>query len=285
MTAMTAKTAIDPTARVADEAAIGPQATIGPYCVIGPNVSIGEGCTLVAHVHVTGHTTIGPRTKIYPFASLGTPPQSVKYRGGPTRLEVGAGCDIREHVTMNTGTEDGGGITRVGDRGFFMVGSHVGHDCHVGDDVILANNAVLGGHVTLGNRVVLGGAAAIHQFVRIGESAMVSGVSGVGADIIPFGFAIGQRAVLDGLNVVGLRRRGFSRADIHRLRSAYHALFLGEGVFRDRLARVEQEFAGDELIGNVLTFIRAAEARPLMHPDLSGASRGSVDGAPADGAT
>jgi UDP-N-acetylglucosamine acyltransferase len=285
MTAMTAKTTIDPTARVADGAAIGPQAMIGPYCVIGPNVIIGEGCVLVAHVHVTGHTTIGPRTKIYPFASLGTPPQSVRYRGGPTRLEIGADCDIREQVTMNTGTEDGGGITRVGDRGFFMVGSHVGHDCDVGDDVILANNAVLGGHVTLGNKVVLGGAAAIHQFVRIGESAMVSGVSGVGADIIPFGFAIGQRAVLDGLNVVGMRRRGFSRADIHRLRGAYHALFLGQGVFGDRLKRVEQEFAGDALIGSVLSFIRAGQTRPLMHPDLSGGSRGRADGASADSAT
>src|SRR5262245_21795442 len=277
--------AIDPTARVAEGATIGPQAMIGPYCVIGPNATIGEGCTLVAYVHVTGHTSIGPGTKIYPFTSLGTPPQSVKYRGGRTRLEIGAGCDIREHVTMNLGTEDGGGLTRVGDRGFFMVGTHVGHDCQVGDDVIMANNAVLGGHVTLGNRVVLGGASAIHQFVRIGESAMVSGVSGVGSDIIPFGFAIGQRAVLDGLNVVGMRRRGLTRDDVRRLRGAYHALFLGQGVFGDRLKRVEQEFAGDELIGSVLAFIRAGNARPLMHPDLSGANRGGTEAAPADNVT
>jgi UDP-N-acetylglucosamine acyltransferase len=285
MAATTGTIAIDPTARIADGAAIGPQVTIGPYCVIGPNVTIGEDCTLIAHVHVTGHTTVGPRTKVYPFASLGTPPQSVKYRGGPTRLEIGADCDIREHVTMNLGTEDGGGITRVGDRGFFMVGSHVGHDCDVGDDVILANNAVLGGHVTLGNRVVLGGGAAVHQFVRIGESAMVSGVCGVAADLIPFGFAIGQRAVLDGLNVVGMRRRGFSRADIHRLRSAYDVLFLGPGIFRDRLKRIEREFAGDELIGSVLAFIRAGDARPLMHPDLSGVSRDSAEAASANNAT
>jgi UDP-N-acetylglucosamine acyltransferase len=276
-------TAIDPSARVAEGATIGPQATIGPYCVIGPNVTIGEGCTLVAHVHVTGHTSIGPRTRIYPFTSLGTPPQSVKYRGGPTRLEIGTGCDIREHVTMNLGTEDGGGLTRVGDRGFFMVGTHVGHDCHVGDDVIMANNAVLGGHVTLGNRVVLGGASAIHQFVRIGESAMVSGVSGVGADIIPFGFAIGQRAVLDGLNVVGLRRRGLTRDDIRRLRDAYRALFLGLGVFRERLARVEREFAGDALVGTVLDFIRAGENRPLMHAAVEGAPTGGGDAASGGG--
>lgn len=277
--------AIDSTARIADGAVIGPHATIGPYCVVGPHVTIGEGCMLVAHVHVTGHTAIGPRTKIYPFTSLGTPPQSVRYRGGPTRLVVGADCDIREQVTMNLGTEDGGGITSVGNRGFFMVGSHVGHDCHVGDDVILANNAVLGGHVTLGNRVILGGGAAIHQFVRIGEGAMVSGVSGVGADVIPFGFAIGQRAVLDGLNVVGLRRRGFSRDEIRCLRSAYHALFLSEGVFRERLARAERQFKGDALVGSILAFIQAGHSRPLMHPALSGAcgsavGNGSVDTAP-----
>lgn len=278
-------TAIDPTARVADGAAIGPQVTIGPYCVIGPNVVIGEGCTLVAHVHVTGHTSIGPRSKIYPFTSLGTPPQSVRYRGGPTRLEIGAGCDIREHVTMNLGTEDGGGLTRVGERGFFMVGTHIGHDCHVGDDVIMANNSVLGGHVTVGNRVVFGGASAVHQFVRIGESAMVSGVSGIGSDIIPFGLAIGQRAVLHGLNVVGLRRRGFSRDDIRRLRDAYRALFLGPGVFRERLARVEREFAGDALVGIILDFIRAGQNRPLMHAGIESASAGGggADAASASG--
>jgi UDP-N-acetylglucosamine acyltransferase len=278
-------TAIDPTARVAEGATIGPQATIGPYCVIGPKVVIGEGCTLVAHVHVTGHTSIGPHTRIYPFTSLGTPPQSVKYRGGPTRLEIGAGCDIREHVTMNLGTEDGSGLTRVGDRGFFMVGTHVGHDCHVGDDVIMANNAVLGGHVTVGNRVIFGGASAVHQFVRIGESAMVSGVSGVGADIIPFGFAIGQRAVLSGLNVVGLRRRGFARDDIRRLRAAYHALFLGRGVFRERLARVEREYEGDALVKIILDFIRGGQNRPLMHAGIESASAGggSADAASASG--
>jgi UDP-N-acetylglucosamine acyltransferase len=261
---------VDSTARVERGAQIGKGATIGPYCVIGPKVVIGEACRLIAHVHVSGHTTIGPRTVIYPFASLGTPPQSVKYRGGPTQLAIGGGCDIREHVTMNLGTEDGGGVTRVGDRGFFMVASHVGHDCQVGDDVVLANNAVLGGHVMLGNSVVLGGAAAIHQFVRIGEGAMIAGVSGVGADVIPFGFAIGQRSVLQGLNVIGMRRRGLKRDDIHRLRRAYRALFLEGGVFRDRLARVEREFAGDPLVEKILAFIRAGKSRPLLHPPHAG---------------
>src|SRR5919201_6883297 len=232
-------TAVDPTARVADSAVLGNDVSVGPYCVVGPHVTLGDGVRLVAHVHITGNTSVGERTVIYPFASLGTPPQSVKYRGGPTRLVVGADCDIREGVTINTGTEDGGGLTEVGARCFFLAGSHVGHDCRVGNDVTLANNAVLGGHVTTGDYVSLGGHAAVHQFVRIGESAMISGVSGVAGDVIPFALAIGQRAVLDGLNVVGLRRRGFGRADIHRLRQAYRALFCREGVFRDRLRAVE----------------------------------------------
>ena len=203
--------AIDPTARVEPGAVIGQDVSIGPYCVIGPNVAIGDGCRLVAHVHVTGHTTIGARTVIYPFASLGTPPQSVKYRGGPTRLVIGADCDIRESVTMNTGTEDDGGVTEVGDRCFLMVGSHVGHDCQVGNDVTFANNVVLGGHVTVGDYVVFGGQAAVRQFVRIGEGAMVVGMSGVRADVIPFGLVQGPLADLIGLNVVGMRRRGSTR--------------------------------------------------------------------------
>src|SRR5438876_7998521 len=155
--------AIDPTARVESGAAIGSDVTIGPYCVVGPTVVIGEGCRLIAQVHVTGHTTIGPRTVIYPFASLGTPPQSVKYRGGPTRLVVGAECQIREGVTMNTGTEDGGGVTSVGDRCFLMVGSHVAHDCKVGNDVTFVNNAGLAGHVVVGDNAFFGGQAAILQ--------------------------------------------------------------------------------------------------------------------------
>ena len=169
---------IDPTARIEATAAIGLGVTVGPYCTIGPHVTVGDGCRLIAHVHLTGHTTIGARTVIHPFASLGSPPQSVHYRGGPTRLVVGADCDIREHVTMNTGTEDGGGVTQVGDRCFLMVGSHVGHDCHVGNNVVFANNILLAGHVTVGDHVVFGGGVAVRQFVRIGEGAMLVGLSG-----------------------------------------------------------------------------------------------------------
>ena len=259
---MSAMAAIDPTARIEPGAVIGKGVSIGPYCVIGQHVAIGDGCRLVAHVHVGGHTTIGPRTALYPFASLGTPPQSVKYRGGPTRIVVGADCEIREGVTIKTGTEDDRGITEVGDRCWLMVGSHVGHDCKVGSDVTFANNVVLGGHVTIGDFVVLGGQAAVRQFVRIGEGAMVVGLSGVRADVIPFGLVQGPLADLIGLNVVGMRRRGSSKADIHRLRQAYEAMFFGIGTFRERLERVAAQDGGDPSVAKVIAFIRSG-TRPL----------------------
>jgi UDP-N-acetylglucosamine acyltransferase len=254
--------AIDPTARVEPGAEIGQGAFVGPYCIIGPHAVIGADCRLVAHVHVAGHTTIGPRTVLYPFVSLGTPPQSFKYRGGATRLVVGADCDIREGVTMNTGTEDDLGVTEVGDRCLLMVGSHVGHDCKVGSDVVFANNVVLGGHVTIGDFVVFGGQAAVRQFVRIGEGAMVVGLSGVRADVIPFGLVQGPLADLIGLNIVGMRRRGSSKADIHRLRQAYEAMFFGAGTFRERLDQVEAQSGSDPLISKVIAFIRSG-SRPL----------------------
>jgi len=258
--------AIDLTARIETGAQIGRDVSIGPYCVIGPHVTLGEGCRLVAHVHIAGHTTIGPRTVIQPFASLGTAPQSASYRGGPTQLEVGADCDIREHVTMNTGTESGGGITRVGAHCLFMVGSHVGHDCIVGSRVTLANNALLGGHVVVGDYTFLGGGSAVHQFTRIGEGVMVSGVGGVAANVIPFGLVIGHRGMLGGLNVVGLKRRGYNRADMHRLRTAYRELFLGEGTLRQRRQDFSTRYADDPLVGKIVAFLRESGSRPLMRP-------------------
>ncbi len=269
--------AIHPTAVVDSRAEIAADAVIGPYCVIGPHVTIGAGCRLTAHVHLTGHTVIGAGTAIQPFTSLGTPPQSAKYRGGPTRLTVGAACDIREGVTMNIGTEDGGGVTEVGDRCWFMAGSHVGHDCRIGNDVTVANDTVLGGHVAVGDQALLGGQSAVHQFVRIGEGAMLSGFSAIAADLIPFGFAIGQRGVLDGLNIVGLRRRGFARADIQRLRRFYRALFQGGGTFRERLAAAEPDFAGDALAAKIFAFIRAGGNRPLLMPPIRTAASDGAD--------
>lgn len=253
---------IDPSARIEAGAVIGDGVTIGPFCTVGPNVTIGEGARLISHVNVTGHTTIGARTVVYPFASLGTPPQSLGYKGEPTRLEVGSDCDIREHVTMNTGTAADRGVTIVGNNCFFMVGSHVAHDCVVGNKVIFANNVLLGGHSQIGDNVVFGGGVAVRQFVRIGEGAMIVGLSGVRADVIPYGMAHGPLANLVGLNVVGMRRRGLSKSDLHRVRDAYQALFFGDGEFRPRFERVAAEYGSDPLIGKMIDFIRAGK-RPL----------------------
>jgi UDP-N-acetylglucosamine acyltransferase len=258
--------AIDPTARVADGACIGERVEIGPYCVVGSQVELKAGARLIGHVNVTGVTSIGESCVVYPFASLGTPPQSVHYRGGATRLLIGAHSEIREGVTMNTGTEDGGGVTRVGDRCTFMAGSHVGHDCAVGDDVTFANNAVLGGHVSVGDHTFLGGHTAIHQFVRIGEGVMMAGMSAARDDIIPFGFALGQTGALVGLNIVGLRRRGATRSDMRRLRQAYRALFFTEGRLTDRVDAVAAAYGGDPLVEKIIAFIRAGGKRPLMRP-------------------
>lgn len=253
---------IDSSAKIAAGAVIGANVSIGPYCTVGPHVTLGDGCRLVAHVNVTGHTSIGARTVIHPFASLGSPPQSYSYRGGPTRLTVGTDCDIRENVTVNTGTEDDRGLTQVGDKCFLMVGSHVGHDCTVGNNVVFANNTVLGGHVTVGDNVVFGGGVAVRQFVRIGEGAMIVGLSGVRADVIPWGMAQGPLAFLVGLNVVGMRRRGLSKADIHGLRAAYRALFFGKGEFRARVDRLTPEYASNALVTRMFEFIRMGN-RPL----------------------
>ena len=253
---------IDPTARIASGAVIGRDVTIGPYCTIGPDVTVGDGCVLVSHVNIDGHTTLGARNKIQPFVSLGTPPQSTGYRGEPTRLVIGADNDIREHVTMNVGTAADRGVTTVGDGCMFMVNSHVAHDCVVGNRVVFANNAVLGGHVSVGDNVVFGGGVAVRQFVRIGEGAMLVGLSGIRADVIPFGMAHGPLAHLVGLNVVGMRRRGLSKAQVHSVREAYQVLFFGEGDFRARLDKVAADYAGEELVTRIVEFVRSGK-RPL----------------------
>jgi UDP-N-acetylglucosamine acyltransferase len=251
---------VDPAATVADDA------EIGPFCVVGPDVVIGPGCRLLSHVHVAGRTSIGARTVIYPFASLGTPPQSTSYRGEPTRLVVGADCDIREGVSMNLGTAQGGGITSVGDHGFYMVNSHVGHDCHVGDNVVFANSVAVGGHCTVGNHVFIGGLSAVHQHSRIGEQAMISGVTGVRSDVIPFGLAIGSIGQLGGLNIIGMQRRKMSKERIATVRRAYGKLFFGPGVFADRIGEVEQAYGAEPAVATIIAFIRAKAARPLCRP-------------------
>ncbi len=253
---------IDPSARIEAGAQIGKNVSIGPYCTIGANVTIGDDCRVVGHVNLAGYTTIGPRTVMYPFASLGTPPQSYSYRGEPTKLVIGADCDIREGVTMNTGTAQDRGATTIGEKCFFMVGSHVAHDCVVGKNVVVANNVLLGGHVRVGDNVVFGGGVAVRQFARVGEGAMIVGLSGVRADVIPWGMAQGPLANLIGLNVVGMRRSGVSRAEVLNVRRAYEALFFGAGEFRSRLDQVERDFGYDIRVRKIIDFIRAAK-RPL----------------------
>jgi UDP-N-acetylglucosamine acyltransferase len=258
---------IDPTAQIADGAVIGAGTSIGPYCIIGPEVVIGPDCRQIAHVHVTAQTSIGAGCIIYPFASLGTPPQSLGYRGEVTKLWIGEGCTIRESVTMNAGSAAGGGVTRVGDRGYFMNCSHVGHDCQVGNDVIFATSATLGGHCEIGDFVFIGGLSAVHQFTRIGTNVMVGGVCGVRGDVIPFGLVNGQYAVLEGLNIVGMKRRKFTRERLGVVRAFYQKLFHGPGLFAERLADVAPLAAEDPAIAEILAFIGAGKHRALCLPD------------------
>lgn len=255
---------IHPSAVVAPGAEIGAGVEIGPYCVIGPDAVIEAGARLISHVVVDGHARIGAGAVLYPFVTVGMAPQDVKYRGEPTRVEIGPRAQLREHVTVHRGTPQGGGVTRVGPGCFLLAVAHVAHDCELGEGVIVANNVVMGGHVHIGDYAYIGGSAAIHQFVRIGRAAMVGGVAGVEADVIPFGLVLGNRARLAGLNVVGLKRRGFDKARIHRLRGAFHGLFGAPGVMAERLAQVEAEFGDDALVAEIVAFMRADSTRGLI---------------------
>lgn len=265
---------IDPTARVEDGAVIGDGSYIGPYCVVGPHVVIGPNCKLTGHVNVVGHTRIGADCAIYPFASIGGPPQDLSYRDEPTRLEIGEGCIIREGVTMNIGTEKGGGLTRVGARGYYMNNSHVSHDCVVGNDVIFATSATLGGHSEIGDFVYIGGLSAVHQFTRIGPQVMVGGVCGVRGDVIPFGLVNGQHATLEGLNIIGMKRRKFTRERVAVVRSFYQKLFHGPGVFAERLAEVRHLANSDPAIAEIVAFIDAGKSRELCQPARGGKRSG-----------
>ena len=248
---------------------VGSDVRVGPYCVVGSEVALGDGVELLSHVVVAGRTTIGARTRIFPFASIGHQPQDLKYKGEPSTLAVGSDCLIREGVTMNPGTEGGGMQTVVGDRCAFLANSHVGHDCRVGDNVIFSNNVMIAGHVTVGDFVIIGGGAAVIQFARLGAHSFIGGMSALENDLIPYGMALGNRAHLSGLNIVGLQRRGFSRDDIHSLRRAYRALFADEGTLMERLADVEEEFADHPIVKEIVAFIRVGGKRSLCtpHPD------------------
>lgn len=263
---------IHPTAIVEAGAKLGANVAVGPYCTVGADVELGDGVSLVSHVVVGGRTAIGANTKIYPFASVGLQPQDLKYKGEASQLVIGCNNVIREHVTMNPGTEGGGMVTRVGNNCLFMVGAHVAHDCQLGDHVIMVNNATLAGHVQIGDWAILGGLSAVHQFARIGRHAMIGGMSGVENDVIPYGSVLGNRARLSGLNVVGLKRRNFNRETIHALRNAYRLLFAPEGTMAERLKDVAEIFKDNEPVMEIVNFIRADSTRSICQPSLEDAA-------------
>jgi UDP-N-acetylglucosamine acyltransferase len=260
-------TVIHPTAIIARGAELGEGVRIGPYCTVGANVVIEDRAELVSHVVVDGHARIGPDVVLYPFCTVGLAPQDLKYKDQPTHCEIGARTQVREHCTIHRASVTGDGFTRVGTDCLLMAVAHVAHDCVLGNHVIVANNVVMGGHVSIADYAVIGGAAAIHQFVRIGRAAMIGGVSGVEGDVIPFGSVIGNRARLAGLNVIGLKRRGFDKEQVQLLHNAFRDLFRKQGVFAQRLAEIRARYGSDPLIAEVLAFIDAPSHRGLIRAD------------------
>lgn len=258
---------IHQTAIIEPGATIDPSAQIGPFAHVGAHVVLGPNVRLHAHAVVQGHTTIGEGTEIYPFAVLGAPPQHLGYKGEPTTLIIGRNNQIREHVTMHPGTPQGRGVTRVGDQCLFMVGSHVAHDCTVANNVIMANNATLGGHIDIGEYVFLGGLCAIHQYCRVGPFAFLGGGGILTTDVIPYGSAFGNHAKLEGLNIVGMKRRGLDRETIHRIRAAYRMLFAEEGTLKERLDDAAELFATSPEVMRIIDFMRVDANRPLCLPD------------------
>jgi len=257
---------IHPTAIVADGARLGADVRIGPYSIVGSNVTLGDKVELVSHAVVEGNTTIGPGTRIFPFASVGHEPQDLKFHGENSRLEIGANCTIRESVTINPGTEGGGMVTRIGDNCLIMANAHVAHDAILGNNVIMANYVGVAGHVQVGDNVIFGGTCVIHQFTRIGAHAFIGAQSMVDGDVIPYGMAVGNRATLTGLNLIGLKRRGFEREAIHRLRAAYRQIFASEGTLRERVEDAAEIFSQDALVQDVVRFIADAQDRPILLP-------------------
>jgi UDP-N-acetylglucosamine acyltransferase len=257
---------IHPTAIVADGAKLGDGVKIGPYSIVGSNVVLGDNVELVSHAVVEGNTTIGSGSRVFPFASIGHEPQDLKFHGENSRLEIGANCTIRESVTINPGTEGGGMLTRIGDNCLIMANAHVAHDAILGNNVIMANYVGIAGHVQVGDNVIFGGTCVVHQFTRIGAHAFIGAQSMVDGDVIPYGMAVGNRASLTGLNLIGLKRRGFEREAIHRLRAAYRQIFASEGTLRERVEDAAEIFRDDALVQDVVRFISDAQDRPILLP-------------------
>lgn len=256
---------IHPSAVIEDGATIGAGCVIGPFCVVGPQVELSAGVELKSHVVITGRTSIGEDTVVFSFAVIGEIPQDLKFKGEPSRLEIGARNRIREHVTMNVGTEGGGGVTRIGNDGLFMAGCHVAHDAQIGDRVIVVNSAAVAGHCVIEDDVIIGGLCGIHQWVRIGRGAIIGAVTMVTNDVIPYGLVQSQRGALDGLNLVGLKRSGVSRADITALRAAFQMLAQGEGTFQDRARRLGDD-SDSEHVREIVKFVLGDSERSFLTP-------------------
>ncbi len=256
---------IHKTALVDSKAKISNNVKIGPYSVIGPNVEIDEGTIVQSHVNISGNTKIGSNNKIYSFASIGNDPQDLKYKGEETELKIGNNNKIREYVTINPGTDGGGGLTKVGNNCLFMVSAHIAHDCLVGDNVILANNVPLGGHAHVDDDAIIGGNSAVQQFTRVGKSAMIGGMCGVVRDVIPYGIAHGNRSILQGLNLIGLRRKNIPNKKIMSLSEAYKQIFKNENL-TENLNSLSNEFKDNELVLEVINFIEKDKKRPICTP-------------------
>jgi UDP-N-acetylglucosamine acyltransferase len=256
-------TQIHPMAIVDPSAKIGLGVKIGPFCTVGPDVVLEDGVELMSHVAIEGRTRVGAGAKIFPFCTIGLAPQDLKYKGEETETVIGARTQIREHASIHRGTVTGTGITRIGADCLLMATVHVGHDCILGDGVIIANNVALGGHVELGDRAIIGGNSALLQFVRVGTGAFVGGLTGVTRDVVPYARVFGTRAELEGLNLIGLKRRGLEKAQLHAVNNAYKFLFTGPGVFADRVAELNAQ-AEDPYIKDMLAFIAAPSRHGIL---------------------
>lgn len=266
----TTETFVHAMAVVEPGARLGAGVSIGPFCHVGGETVLGDNVRLVSHVSVIGATTVGPGCTVYPQAVLGAPPQNTKHKGGPSTLVIGRNCTIREAVTMHLGTDTARGTTTVGDNGNFLAYTHIGHDASVGDNVTFANGATIGGHAEIDDFVTIGGLAAVHQFVRIGHHAFIGGCSAVVGDVIPYGLAVGNRASLRGLNIIGMRRSGMPRAEIHALRNAYRLIFDRARPVSENVGRVAEEFADSPAVLDLVTFISGRGKRQYCVPPLRG---------------
>jgi len=257
---------IDKTAIIDKNAKVSQSAKVGPFCYVGPNVELSENVELISNVHIEGNTKIGEGTIIFPFASIGTAPQDLKFKGEKTKLIIGKNNKIREYVTINPGTENGGGLTKIGDECLFMISSHIAHDCKVGNNVVIANNVPLGGHVIIEDSVVIGGNSAVQQFTRIGRLAMIGGMTGVLKDVIPFGLSFGNRNFLRGINLIGLKRKKYENKRILELDAAFKKIFSSNNL-HDNLDKINGEYKGNDLVAEVISFISKDKKRPICTPN------------------